>query len=186
MRLLCLLFYISISCFSFASEKKVANTAVDTAKVAIGTNVKTRLGNGLTSYINCKYLSYKYNVPFLYQPFPYSDQFSFHDKELSRAIWEPLFKNNKQFEGVEDFNLRSTFLVVPFFRDGPLAHRWKLRLYPDLKDPVFLNIVREMLQPRLDFETLELPKNKVNVVLHVRRGGDFDNQQTIQRLPFEC
>ena len=156
---------------------------IDTKKVAIGTNVKSRLGNALTSYINCKYLSYKHNVPFLYRPFPYSDQFVFHDKELQREIWEPMFQKNRPFEGVNDFDSYSTFLVVPFFREGPLSHRWKLQLYPDWKDETFIKIIRESLQPRFEFETLELPKDTINVVLHVRRGGDFDKQQTIERLP---
>jgi hypothetical protein len=169
---------IFISTLSFAEVN-----IIDTNKVAIGTNRKGRLGNALISYINCKYLSYKYNIPFLYRPFPFSDQFAFHDKEIRRELWEPLFQNNRAFEGVEDFQSASTFLVVPYFREGPLAHRWKLCLYPDWKDKEFIKLIRESLKPRFDFATVDLPTDTINIVLHVRRGGDFDNLETIRRLP---
>ena len=156
---------------------------VNTDRVAIGSDVKGRLGNALTAYINCKYLSYKYDVPFLYQPFPYSDQFAFHDEEIPREIWEPLFQNKRTFEGVDDFHSASTFFVVPYFREGALSHRWKLRLYPDWKDQVFINLIRKSLQPRFTFNTISLPHDTINIVLHVRRGGSFDSQEVVRKLP---
>lgn len=167
----------------FFSSLGAEDQNVDITRVAIGTNVKSRLGNALISYINCKYLSYKYNIPFLYRPFPYSDQFAFHDKEISRENWEHLFKNNKTLKEEGDFNSDSTFLLVPYFREGPLAHRWSLTFYPDFNDQVFSSLIKEMLKPRFEFETLQLPSDTINIVLHVRRGGDFDSQETVNRLP---
>ena len=40
-----------------------------------------RLGDNILDYTHAKWISYKWGIPLLFQPFQYSDHFAFHDHE---------------------------------------------------------------------------------------------------------
>lgn len=157
---------------------------------AVTYEMKGRMGNLLITYINAKWISYKYNIPLLYIPFTFSDQFLFHEKEkFYLSDWESTFKYKIQLVKTSDISKNlddSTLFVVPYFYD-PLASNKKKKprhsLGVDWSDLAFRQIVQDLIQPLYPIKTLDVKANKLNVLVHVRMGGGYDSEKTKLRFP---
>src|SRR5271156_1825171 len=77
-----------------------------------------RFGDNLLAYLNARWLSYKYNLPFLYRQFPYSDQLALHEKDYLRLdLHWPFFKKFWALQQEQDILKISgpALITVPYF-----------------------------------------------------------------------
>ncbi len=135
-----------------------------------------RLGDNLTTYIKAKWLSYKYNLPLLYQPFPYSDQLKLHELE-TRYTYEKSkeYKTHVMRLSIAsenaikiDRNAHALYWVHLYFK---LAGWSEL---DEIRDERFIALLKKLIAPRGSLPLMELPKDKISVAVHVRRGGTFE------------
>jgi hypothetical protein len=148
-----------------------------------------QLGDQLLMYINTKWFAYHFNLPFYYQPFPYSDRFQLHVKEQRfEPSMRQQYKNIVEYENpiskMSDVPIdthKDTLYVIHFF--FRLSHWVDWRKYgaDDMttwteiyNDQVFVNQLKEMIAPRDNLNLVYPPKDKISVAVHVRRQGPRD------------
>jgi hypothetical protein len=151
-----------------------------------------RFGDNLVAYLHAKWISYKYKIPLLYKPFFYSDQLMMH--ELEQPYKESdlaLFEHQLTLEEGDylDFSPHSsTLYIIPYFPECRDEYKVPHNHYPyfevDWDDEGFVNEIRTMIRPRSFEVSIPLPKNKITVAVHIRKGAEFDapllyEQQTI-------
>jgi len=156
-----------------------------------------RFGDNLLSYAHAKWIAYKYNLPFLYKPFIYSDRLVLHGQEsLYTDEKKESFKNIislhnehiiKQLAGL------SALLVVPYFPES----KWELKtgisfsggawhhFRVDWSDNGFIQALKEIVIPCEPFRSMSLPEDRITVAVHVRRGGNYDASGTISGFPLK-
>jgi hypothetical protein len=150
-----------------------------------------RFGDKLICYLHAKWISYKYGLPLLYKPFPYSDQLALHkiEKRWSKRR-EDRFKHTQRLRSNEKlrYNRKNTLYIIPYFpeaaneREPPSVFAY----FPvDWKDAGFRSLIRKMLKPRYVVPQIQLPKDRISVAVHVRHGGGFDNDRTRRRFPLK-
>ena len=152
-----------------------------------------RLGDNLLAYLHARWLAYKYNVPFIYAPFPYSEHLALHNEELHLANAQYFFtkkwilRNEKDIPSING----SALIVVPYFpeSEGELkshAGCWAYQFAVDWTNPKFKQMIRKLIAPRFPITTLEMPKEPCHTVaVHVRKGGNFDPANTEFALPLK-
>lgn len=160
-----------------------------TKKKAVTYEIKGRLGNHLVSYAHAKWLSYKYKLPLLFVPFEYSEHFTLH--KVENFLYDQQkqhFKNIARYEFETDISTlpASTIIFVPFFRNEPDDSLNRKSLFPiNWNDPDFKALMRDLLKPSHPIETIQLPKNRFNLLVHVRKGGGFDSPERQLDFPYK-
>ena len=157
-----------------------------------------RLGDNLITYLHAKWISYKYEIPLLYKPFDYSNEFYFDEIESKYNITETLKYKRSVFLGREKNisanHLQSTLYIVPYFPEST-CERLYFRdrhgdYFPyfqvDWKDKKFKALAREMLRPKKPIKLCECPKDKITIAVHVRTGGGFDAANFSFLQPIKC
>lgn len=143
--------------------------------------IGSRLGDQLINYMHAKWISYKYGVPFLYRPFPYSELLELHNKEL--PFKRGIRRNVSQVVKLNDListkiaKDTSTLYIVPFFTEslGELAMGDINTFWPvDWENEEFRTILKNLIKPIDKLPELNLPKDKITVAVHVRLGGGAD------------
>lgn len=153
-----------------------------------------RLGDNLIAYCHGKWISYKYKIPLLYKPFPYSDQLMMHERELYHYSpeLEKYFTRVHIFEeGQKKFPTQlapDVLYLISYFPE--VNEEFCAGNYPyfavDWQDPVFLQELRSCIAPRTPLtQILDLPKDGISVAAHVRRGGGYDSAQEIFGAPLK-
>ena len=150
---------------------------------AITYELTGRLGNNLIAYLHGRWAAWKYHMPLLYKPFPYADQFAFHDYETHLyKEWSPKFAREVNLARLDLLKIApaSTIFRVPYFRDeGPRAGILRRMVFKtDWYNPEFRKLVKALLKPRRPVETVKPPADMWNVLVHVRTGGGFDDLPT--------
>jgi hypothetical protein len=156
-----------------------------------------RLGDQLISYLHAKWVSYKYDLPFYYKSFIYSEQLVLDDLELR---YDPSLANERQIKKMVYGQTLEQFLAtgkkgmlydIPYFPESieelqpakkPDNYNHWQRLseyYPffpvDWSDPEFKKIIQKMIAPKKQLNLVKLPKNRLTVALQVRKNsGGFD------------
>jgi hypothetical protein len=125
-----------------------------------------RFGDNLLSYSRAKWLSYTYDIPLFYFPFPYSDQLML-----------------SEYEEKYNSDMRNTFDTVVWLPEGrsPLYRNnntlyitnWNVKVSIDWNNPDFVNHIKEMIAPRYPLETVTIPEGYISVAVHARKGGTF-------------
>ncbi len=153
-----------------------------------------RFGDNLLAYLHAKWLSKKYNLPFVYVPFPYSDQLMLHQhEELFLDFHLPFFKKKWVLKNESDIAKisGSSLIFVPYFPEAEieLKTQSETRTLPfkvDWKNPEFKEMIRKLITPRFTMSTIEIPqKPLLSVAVHVRRGGDFESFLTGLDFPLK-
>lgn len=142
-----------------------------------------RFGDNLIAYLHAKWISYKYQVPLLYTPFPYSDQLTMDKYESMRlADYQTrfenyvLFKNEVEMESPQS----NTIYEIPYFPDNYLeVEMFHLEYLPyfvaDWEDPGFSAELKKMVRPKNHLQLIKPPKGYLSVAMHMRRGGGVDS-----------
>ena len=175
---LAILYFFEIS--TLHSEEYNSNFAV-TYEFSGG-----RLGDNLLSYLHAKWISYKYEIPLLYKPFPYSNELVLDDEEIRFS--PHLLPSNKKIVYLgrgQTVNLDTnvpTLYIVPYFPEAMWERKNPRWPYFEVNwdDPGFKDCIREMIKPKKKLELCEVQKDKVNVALHVRSGGEFQPDKTLR------
>lgn len=148
---------------------------------------KYRLGNQLITYLAASWIAKEHKLPLLYVPFPYSDQFAFHEKEtLYRSDFESSFDQTVYLRDVSQIpNLpNSTLIMINFFQSDPgNPDVYKMNSNLFLNNPEFCKYAKTRLLPRFPIQTIPLPQDKLNVLVHVRTGGGYDKRERQLQLP---
>jgi len=134
----------------------------------------------IVNYTHAKWLSYKYDIPLLFKPFQYSEQFEFHVKEkhFSRLDSYYTIHELRQLLDLQiAINKPTLFLVKhsPDSYEEHLAVNWGNPYVPvNWKDPGFKKLMCELIKPRFDLNLIYPPENVISVALHYRSGVGFD------------
>ncbi len=141
-----------------------------------------RLGDNIIAYSHARWVSYKYDIPLLYRPFNYSDQFGLHFKhryfEMEDAIEFDKVVKFSELEGKHnelDIDRNSnTLYIVPYF--PPVVSDIQERFHFDIgwKEPGFQKLLHEEIVPIDPIIQLDLPQGKHHVAVHVRTGAGWD------------
>lgn len=143
-----------------------------------------RFGDNLIAYFHAKWIAYKYNLPFLYFPFPFSDQFAMDNRDPCLNTYLTRGKvltisNEKQITNAAP---NSTILSIPYSPECRVDYLrlpagWLPYIKVDWDDPKFKAEIVKCLTPKKPIKTLNLPRNIVTLGVHVRRGGGVDNYE---------
>jgi len=148
-----------------------------------------RFGDNLLSFAHAAWLSHALGVPLVYVPFPFSDRLKLHTHpgvlradSIAGYDMQPL---GAEAEYLKFFNVlssgRLSHKTVFTLRYYPEAHeqydahpQLPQHLYVNWDDPAFIQLLRTYIAPVHSLPKLTLPKDRMTVALHVRKGGDFD------------
>ena len=138
-----------------------------------------RFGDNLLSYCKANWISYKFNLPLLYQPFKYSNELM-------------LYKNEEAFT---QRHLLKFSKVMQLFKLSPdvikensntlYISQWKINAIIDWFDPVFLAEIKKNISPIYPIEKVAIPEGTISIAAHVRDGGTFhvDTPEEKERCP---
>lgn len=130
-----------------------------------------RLGDNILSYVRAKWTSLKYQMPFFYTPFPYSNQFIFSQIEVpwsESREQRNLYSRKLTLHTLECPPSANTLFILIYGRSTKEFHRYMM------EDPLFKHEIRSKLQPIQSIELPSLPADKISVALHVRKGTGVD------------
>lgn len=142
-----------------------------------------RFGDNLIAYFHAKWSAYKYGLPFLYSPFPFSDQFAMDERDQRLDAYSfPHhigINNEKQIAAIP---INSTLLVIPyspnFYREYlTLPQGWLPFIDVDWEDAKFHEEMVRCLTPKNPVSTMTPPKGYISLGVHLRRGGGVDNYE---------
>lgn len=185
---------ICIGGFLWGLEDSLDARVKKTSKVAVTYGRGGgRFGDNLISYLHAKWISYHYKIPLLYKTFKYSDQLTLHEKE--KKLTSQLFKSfshviTPSLKRLVDYTERnpSTLYVIPYFPEIfriPENKKDSYHFNVDWDDPGFVNEIRKMLTPISIRAKLVLPKDRISVAVHVRKGGGFDTPDKWKKRPLK-
>ncbi len=151
-----------------------------------------RFGDKFLNYLHAKWISYRYNIPLLYKPFPYSDQLMLHYAETPYTqdclseyahMIKPSYKENINYES--DL---SALYVIPYFPEclwENTPHNGYYYISVDWEDEEFRKILKKLIKPLYIQPFLELPQDRITVAVHVRKGGGYDDRIVRIRTPLK-
>jgi hypothetical protein len=128
---------------------------------------QSRLGDCLCIYARARWFSYKYNIPLLYSPFPYSDflQLSHQHQLTQKDITVPQ----------KTVRLLSNIHLEPHAGLLYLQYGINNATTIPVEDRAFITLLRQELAPlkplTYDFS---IPQDRITIAMHYRRGGGFD------------
>ena len=133
-----------------------------------------RLGDRLLLYIAAKITAARNNKIFLYTPFRFSKMFKFHvyEKqydEIEQKQLEPILYMVYPYKLQEEKKTPSCQYMTPTFGslfDSLYAYKFE--------NPAFFNDLKKIIQPMDPLPEFTLPKDKITVAVHVRKGGGYD------------
>ncbi|MFA5075490.1 MAG: hypothetical protein WC436_05315 [Candidatus Babeliales bacterium] len=161
---------------------------------------RDRFGDQIIIYSKTKWLSYKYKIPFFLVTFEKSDKLRlFHEEkhcsELKYYLYPILYTIFGRYIKVRTENdiinaLKTNSKIPTLFivRISTKMHEhlkvnidysqtaWFSSLLYELmlQNPDFAKNLKNMLQPKDKIKKLTLPKDKITVAVHIRKGGGFD------------
>lgn len=138
-----------------------------------------RFGDNLLSYARTKWISYKYNIPLLYLPFPYSEKLLLHESENVYCV-----ETAQQFK--KTMRLPSKINNLTFKNNNTLyISNWITEVIIDWFDTTFVEELKKNITPINEIEKITIPENVISVAVHIRNGGTFaaDTAQEKERCP---
>lgn len=148
-----------------------------------------RFGDNLIAYFHAKWIAYKYNLPFLYRPFPFSDQLVLNETDQSLDTFNFASTVNISDEDQLDSlasTITSTLINIPYSPEcrhdyAGLRPGWLPYIEVDWEDPDFKAELVRCLVPKEKITTFRPPKRVTTLAVHVRRGGGADDYEHARR-----
>lgn len=159
-----------------------------------------RLGDNLLAYARAKWMAMKYGVPLIVHPFKFFDRFALSACDFPRKVRDGV---KRSLEYISEEQLRSgkknSIIVIPYFAENPLngitlPNQPKkladmcekkaggyVRFSVDWEDPTFKKEISHCLSPLENVATLPLPRDKISIAIHIRRGGDYEDNYELHR-----
>ena len=149
-----------------------------------------RFGDNLIAYFHGKWIAYKYKLPFIYAPFPFSDCFAMDDRDtninlcnFSRQII--MANENVDVRKIADFTNDAALVIIPYSPECPLDYAnltpgWLPFIKVDWDDPIFRKELVQCMKPKKSLKALKVQNRKKAITLgvHVRRGGGWDHYES--------
>lgn len=145
----------------------------------------SRFGDGLVSYMHAKWLSYKYDIPVLYTPFPQSEYLLLAKKEMSpeqrphssfkEIVHLTSKKNIERF--INHKKEKGILYIIPYYSEyeGECNNAFFKQFFTvEWRDKKFYNLLREHVASDNIHPQPVRHSNLVNVALHLRTGRGFD------------
>jgi hypothetical protein len=148
-----------------------------------------RFGDCLLAYLRAKWIAYKYNISFLYVPFPYSDQLNLHKYEKnhlkehrSRFKYEIILTSELDVVPSPDASL----IIVPYFPETIHEPGWIKFHEVDWNNVGFQHLIHQLVSPATSIKTIEIPQDsRIKLAIHVRKGGSVDPAGTELSFPLK-
>ena len=149
-----------------------------------------RFGDNLVSYFHAKWVSHKYGIPFLYKPFPFSDQLFMHqcEKKIDDPSQQPAGPRVQASTDQEvECALSSQGLIeVPYFPECDFERGGQFSpIRIDWEDPHFRSELQRVMQPQVPVRTLPIPPGYLSIACHIRRGGGVDGPEAFRVFPLK-
>ncbi len=156
-----------------------------------------RFGDNLLAYIHAKWIAYRYNVHMLYRPFIYSDQLALHREEELFDEQEDLAEESNPVCFAKKIMLGtgakfyphagdSILYIVPYFPHCYIEHAQARKHTPffpvDYHNQAFKSELRRMIRPLGEIKKLEIPKNRLSVAVHMRKGTNAGDGPSLMFL----
>lgn len=178
--LICLILILPTCCFASKYMR------------AVTYEMGSRTGDNVLAYSHAKWISYSLDIPLYYKPFPNSDQFVFHEIETLltpeiEALYDVVMVNS--VDQLKAKIKKDTLFVIRFFPDSYDEHislaffNGTPYIPVNWDDPVFKDMMVQLIQPRFPLNMIYPPKDIVSVALHYRNGGGYDSDYLKGLLP---
>jgi hypothetical protein len=149
-----------------------------------------RFGDHLVSYCHAKWISHKYQIPLLYKQFKYSDKLALH--LLEKPYAENEVKKFKKIVLINTKNLctidpqANTLYVIPYFPETNFDmynhnNDFDCQFAINWSDEEFQQELIKMIAPIDAIHLPDLPKNCVNIAVHVRKGTGYDDTAILNK-----
>jgi len=158
-----------------------------------------RFGDQLTNYIKALWLSWKYDLPFIYRPFDYSDQLvlsASHPTSLSNEALAPFTAKLEYFSPLDLEISEKVFFHLDNMTDRHKNQNIKLiwniglltpfleeHFCEKLDDEAFRDFLHQLVKPKKPLQLIPLPKNKKTIAIHYRTGVGYDWEHNIRNMP---
>ncbi len=165
-------------------DKKVTARSEISEYVPLFLNPFSRTGDRIAAYLRARIVADSAGMPLYYQPFKGSEIFAFHQLETNRGpkYYRTVVHLNtpKQMRSLTDVDkTQSVLYLVPF---APFTRELEResavcqfpRYQPDWTQ--HQNRLSKLLH--VESEKLELPRDAYTIALHIRDGGDYDDNIT--------
>lgn len=153
-----------------------------------------RFADNLLSYIHTKWVSYKYQVPLVYRPFIYSNRLmlQIRNQSLQKRYYKklvdltnPAIVNLRKGEGI--------LFKVLYFPESQYERKscisYRRGAWPyfavDWKNSRFIEEVMKDISPRVPLNLAKILDNRINVAMHLRRGGMWDGAKERKEFPLK-
>lgn len=178
-----LVFCLILPCWSLAKEDKPDLPSAITQEVR-----GQSFGQNMLSYIHAKWQSHINQLPFLFQPFPYSNQMEMYkaEKKLGthRFLKKIAVKDENQIIYMDPSRVLYT---IPYFPevDPELVAEFPSPPYFTVlwEDKKFTKKIRELCEPTSGYKEISLTKGRISVAVHVRRGLTGEGKDEIAKNP---
>lgn len=139
-----------------------------------------RLGDHIRDYSKAKYFSYKYNLPLYVMNFQYVERFNFWGCEKYNKNLEAQFKKKIVVQVESDIiqNLTDDAVLFECNSDTKTPN---IYIYSS-ENPDFASQLKNLLRPCEPVPLLNLPKDKITVAIHVRKGTGYDGYLSSPQL----
>lgn len=164
---ICLLFFLCFSHNFLISDNGIYNQTFS-----------TQLGDHIATFVSAKILSLKYNIPFYYVPFKYSDLFIFDDAER-------LLSNYKFKEHVQVLNEKN---VIDNLYKGEVLFYTHFQTAIERIHPQWIEELRKIVQLKETPLVNPLPKDTITIAVHIRKangGGERNEGKQISQQYFD-
>lgn len=143
-----------------------------------------RFGDNILAVAHALSFSMEHNIPLLIPEFPYSQELALDDLVGKYFPAVHQFKHStvytKELPKYLVVGAQDVLFQIPYFPESAIEYTvpnraWK-PLFPVMwNDQKFKARLRQLIAPKHPLQLLRLPKDKVCVAVHLRRGGGFDN-----------
>lgn len=149
-----------------------------------------RFGDNLLAYLHAKWISYQYEIPLLYIPFPLSSELILDNFEspYDPVAYEHLHKIDIEGKFNKELLLdhAPTLFTCPYFPEcewerasfkGPHGEPWPY-FQTDWESPEFRKILKALVAPKQPYPLTIPPQETINIAIHFREGGGYDITDT--------
>jgi len=140
-----------------------------------------RFGDNLLIYCKAKWISYKYGIPLLYKPFKYSNQLMLDkiEQKYNGSLGQTVLIQDEVTIKLAP-QAGKLYEIGFHFKPSDWDHDEVL-----ISDERFLKEIRRLISPKKKLTELVLPKDRITVAVHVRRGGGYDQSVVVHTMPLK-
>lgn len=169
--------YLIICLLSFFNNGIGHDSAI-TYQIAGG-----RFGDQMINYYKAKWLSYKYDIPFLYKPFRYSHKMAMHNQETHYTD-ECLYRYKEKIKLQNGYTLDRNSGTLYESHFDLTVPGWKYYSLDYINDSTFLKGLKKQVKPNFQIDEIVLPTDIITVAVHVRKGSGQDRPLLSKRAGY--